>query len=50
MQRLGEILARYTAMGDDTKGKLLGGSFIVVNKDSQLTQMSGFELGSSIYD
>lgn len=47
MQRLGEILARYIAVGDDTKGKLLGGSFIAVNKDGQLTHMSGFELGSS---
>jgi len=32
---LDAILAKYTAAGDDTKDKLLGAAFVVVNKDGE---------------
>lgn len=33
MEKLNRTLNNYIAVGDDTKGKVLGASFIVSNKD-----------------
>lgn len=35
MEKLDKILAAYAAEGDDTKDKLLGAAFTVVNKDGE---------------
>lgn len=35
MERLNAILQKYTASGDDTNDKLLGVSFVVLNKDGE---------------
>lgn len=33
MEKLNQILDSFVAVGDDTKDKVLGASFIVTNKD-----------------
>lgn len=35
MEKLDKILRSYVAGGAETKGKLLGAAFIVVNKDGR---------------
>lgn len=35
MEKLDNILESYVAEGGETKGKLLGAAFIVVNKDGR---------------
>ncbi|KAK2054954.1 beta-lactamase [Colletotrichum caudatum] len=42
---LDAILARYTAVGDDTKDKLLGAAFVVVDKDGVLYSGSAGRIG-----
>lgn len=35
MEKLNDLLAAHVAKGDNTKGKLLGAAFTVVNKDGE---------------
>lgn len=40
MEKLDDILAAHVAKANDTKGKLLGAAFTVVNKDGESSRIT----------
>ncbi|KAF4965413.1 hypothetical protein FSARC_6791 [Fusarium sarcochroum] len=48
MEKLTEILNRYIAVGNDTKDKLLGASFVAVEKNGIIHEVSGGRITTAV--
>lgn len=47
MEKLNDILQRHVASGDDTNNKLLGASFVVLNKDGESQDTAQMSVSTS---